>query len=134
MTHERPSAPRPGPDELRWRFGTSGGPGGQHANRTETRVEVIFDVATARCLDDDQRRRVRDRHGDVIVVACDETRSQWRNRGIAYERLCEHIAAALKVEAERVATKPKRGAKQRRLDTKRRRGDVKSLRRPPRED
>lgn len=124
-------APRPGPEDLRWRFATSGGPGGQHANRTETRVELTFDVGAARCLDAEQRRRVRERHGDVIVVACDETRSQWRNREIAYERLCERIAAALVVTPRRVATRPRKGAQQRRLQAKRRRGETKSMRRRP---
>lgn len=124
-------APRPGPEDLRWRFGTSGGPGGQHANRTETRVEVVFDVGTARCLDDGQRLRVAERHGDEIVVACDETRSQWRNRQIAYERLCERIASALQVVPERVATRPGKAAQKRRMDAKRRRGEQKNLRRRP---
>lgn len=126
-----PTAPQPGPDELRWRFGTSGGPGGQHANRTETRVEVTFDIDAAKCLTVAQRNLLAERLGPRIVVACDETRSQWRNRQIAYERLCERIASALEVAPARVATRPGKAAGKRRIEAKRRRGEQKNLRRPP---
>lgn len=126
-----PTAPQPGPDELRWRFGTSGGPGGQHANRTETRVEVTFDIGAAKCLTGAQRNLLAEHVGPRIVVACDETRSQWRNRQIAYERLCERIASALEVAPARVATRPGKAAGKRRIEAKRRRGEQKNLRRPP---
>lgn len=128
------ATPRPGPGDLQWRFGTSGGPGGQHANRTETRAECTFAIATADCLDAGQRRRLAERHGDSIVVTCDATRSQWRNRQIAYERLCELIAAGLRVVAPRVRTKPTRSSQRRRLDAKRRHSSTKSLRRRPHDE
>ncbi|MFN8103267.1 MAG: alternative ribosome rescue aminoacyl-tRNA hydrolase ArfB [Acidimicrobiia bacterium] len=134
MTSGSTPAPRPDPDALRWRFGTSGGPGGQHANRTETRVEVTFDVDAAKCLTETQRHLLLQRLGTSVVVTCDETRSQWRNRAIAYERLCERIASALEVAPQRVATRPGRAAKKRRMDAKRRRGEQKNLRRKPEPD
>lgn len=123
--------PRPTPDELAWRFGTSGGPGGQHVNRTETRVECTFDIAAARSLGEDDRRRLLARFGKSITVTCDETRSQWRNRKIAYEKLCTRLAEALEVPRARVATRTTRGAKERRLAAKRRRSGTKDLRRRP---
>jgi ribosome-associated protein len=115
--------------ELRWRFSRSGGPGGQHANTADTRAEVIFDVAGSPSLGSGQRQRLLDRFGpEVRVVAADE-RSQARNRALALERLAERLAAALVVSKPRRATRPTRAAHQRRLDEKRRRSDVKRLRR-----
>ncbi|MFN8103227.1 MAG: peptide chain release factor-like protein [Acidimicrobiia bacterium] len=94
MTSGSTPAPRPDPDALRWRFGTSGGPGGQHANRTETRVEVTFDVDAAKCLTETQRHLLLQRLGTSVVVTCDETRSQWRNRAIARAPLRTHRIGA----------------------------------------
>jgi ribosome-associated protein len=116
--------------ELRWRFSRSGGPGGQHANTADTRVEVIFDVAGSPSLRPHQRARLLDRLGpEVVAVAADE-RSQTRNRALALERLAGRLSVGLHVEAPRVATRPTRGSKRRRIEAKRRRGDVKRLRRP----
>ncbi len=69
-------------DELQWTFSPAGGPGGQHANRSSTRVELRFDVGASRVFDDETRRRLLDKVGDdpVMLVTVDETRSQWRNR------------------------------------------------------
>jgi len=115
--------------ELRWRFSRSGGPGGQHANTADTRAEVIFDVAASPSLGAGQRQRLLDRLGaEVRVVAADE-RSQVRNRALALDRLRERLAAALVVRTPRRPTRPSQGARQRRLDAKRQRGDVKRMRR-----
>lgn len=117
--------------ELSWRFTTSGGPGGQHANRAATRAEVTFDIDASQSLSDEQRRRLRDRFGSVVAVAADEERSQTRNREIARNRLRERLAQALKPTRARRPTRPTRASKQRRLDAKRRRGHLKRQRRSP---
>ena len=119
------------PGELEWRFSGSGGPGGQHANTSNTRVELRFDVAESASLGPRQRARLLERLGPVVRVVVSSERSQTRNRVIALERLRDRLAAALKVEPPRVATQPSRAARQRRLDEKRRQADRKRSRRPP---
>jgi ribosome-associated protein len=118
-------------DELEWRFTASGGPGGQHANTSNTKVEVRFDIASSPSLGPRQRARLLERLGPVVRVTASERRSQHQNRELALERLRERLAAALRVEAPRHATRPTRSAKQRRVDDKRRHGDIKRGRRRP---
>jgi ribosome-associated protein len=117
--------------EVELRFSRSSGPGGQHANTAETRVEAMFDVSASAVLTEHQKRRVLARTGPVLRAVAQDERSQWRNRELALERLVEQLRAALKVERRRVPTKPSRAARERRLETKRRRGATKKLRRPP---
>jgi len=117
--------------EVELRFSRSSGPGGQHANTAETRVEAVFDVSASAALTEHQKRRVLACAGPVLRAVAQDERSQWRNRELALERLVEQLRAALKVERRRVPTKPSRAAKERRLETKRRRGATKKLRRPP---
>jgi ribosome-associated protein len=117
--------------ELSWRFSRSGGPGGQHANTADTRVEVRFDVAGSPSLGPRQRARLLERLGpEVRVVAADE-RSQARNRDLAQRRLADRLHAALRVEPPRRATRPTRASVQRRLKDKRRQADRKADRRRP---
>jgi ribosome-associated protein len=120
--------------ELDVRFSTSGGPGGQHANKAATRVEVRFDVAGSPSLTDHQRERLVERLGPTVRVVVDEHRSQSRNRTVALERLGERLAAALRTEPPRRPTRPGRGAKERRLQAKRQRGETKAGRRRPHDD
>jgi ribosome-associated protein len=117
-------------DELDWRFTPSGGPGGQHANRSNTRVEVTFDVASSPSLGPIQRSRLIERLGPVVRVVADDERSQLRNRELALERLRSRLAAGLHVPRHRRPTAPSAAAKQRRLDDKRRRAELKRSRRP----
>jgi ribosome-associated protein len=125
-------------EELAFRYTRSGGPGGQHVNTSSTRVELVFDVAGSATLTDTERalarRRLRtrlDSEGRLRVVAQDE-RSRARNRAIAIERFCELMRAALRPPPPpRRPTRPSRAATQERLDTKRRAGARKRLRRPP---
>ena len=105
-------------DELEWRFTGSGGPGGQHANTSNTRVEVRFDIANSPSLGPRQRARLVERLGPVVRAGASERRSQLQNRELARERLQSKIAAALRIERPRVATRPSRAAKQARLDQK----------------
>lgn len=122
-------------DELEVRFAASGGPGGQHANRSNTRVDLRFDVLASSALRPRQKERVVERLGPFIRIVVDAERSQMRNRAIANQRLAAKLAGALRVPTARVATKPSRAAKARRLDAKRIRGDVKRQRsRPPTDD
>ena len=115
--------------EIQVRFTRSGGPGGQHANTSDTRVEVTFDVAASESLGPRQRERLLAKVGaEVRAVAADE-RSQSRNRELALRRLAERIERALRVEKPRTATRPTRASKERRLQAKKRRSDVKRLRR-----
>lgn len=116
--------------ELEWRFTASGGPGGQHANRSNTRAEVRFDVAASPSLLDVHRERMLERLGPVVRVVADDERSQLRNRELALERLRARLAEALRVERTRRPTAPTRGSKLRRLESKKRRSDVKRMRRP----
>ena len=121
-------------EELEWRFSASGGPGGQHANTSNTRAEVVFDVANSPSLGPRQRARLLERLGPVVRVAADDERSQLRNRQLALDRLAARLREALKVERPRVATRPSLGAKKRRLDSKRRTGERKRLRGRPSDD
>lgn len=112
-------------EELQWRFTTSGGPGGQHANRSSTRVEVRFDVASSRSLGPRQRARLLDRLGPEVRASAGESRSQARNRVVALERLASRLAEGLRSERRRVPTRPTVSAASRRVDEKRRRGALK---------
>jgi ribosome-associated protein len=116
-------------DELEIRTGPSGGPGGQHANRAHTRVEVRFDAESSPSLGPVQRTRVVTKLGPVVRAAADDERSQARNRALALERLASRLAAALHVDPPRRPTRPSKGAVQRRLDDKRRRSQRKQERR-----
>ena len=117
--------------EVELRFSRSSGPGGQHANTAETRVEAVLDVESTSALTEAQRRRVLAKAGPVLRAVAQDERSQWRNRELALERLVEQLRAALRVERRRVPTKPPRAARERRLEGKRRRAATKRLRRPP---
>jgi ribosome-associated protein len=118
--------------EVELRFSRSSGPGGQHANTSETRVEAIFVVEASSALTDAQKRRVLAKAGPTLRAIAQDERSQLRNRELALERLVEALRQALKVERRRVATKPTRAARERRLESKKRRSQTKKLRRPPR--
>lgn len=111
--------------ELTWLSSTSGGPGGQHANRSATRVEVRFDVVASASLGPRQRSRLLERLGPVVRAASHDERSQARNRAIALERLRDRLAAALRIEKERRPTRPPLQARERRLGDKHRRASVK---------
>lgn len=117
--------------EIELRFSRSSGPGGQHANTSETRVEAIFDVESSSALSDAQKRRVLAKTGPTLRAIAQDERSQLRNRELAVERLVEQLRRALKVERRRVATRPTKASRQRRLETKKRRSKTKKLRRPP---
>jgi ribosome-associated protein len=117
--------------EIELRVSRSSGPGGQHANTADTRVEAVFDVEASATLSDAQKRRVVGRVGPVLLAVAQDERSQFRNRELALERLAERLGQALKVERRRVPTRPTAAARERRLDEKRRRGETKRLRRAP---
>lgn len=117
--------------ELDFRFSRSSGPGGQHANTSETRVEAVFEVESSSALTDAQKRRVLARVGPTLRAVAQDERSQLRNRELATERLVAQLRVALKVERQRVPTRPSKAAKERRLESKKRRGATKKLRRPP---
>ena len=117
--------------ELEWRFSGAGGPGGQHANTANTRVEVRFDVATSPSLGPRQRSRLLERLGPLVRVVASDERSQARNRQLALERLASRLAAAMRTERRRLPTAPPAASARRRLERKRHRGEVKRLRRPP---
>ncbi len=116
-------------------FSTSGGPGGQHANKAATRVELTFDVETSSAFrHEHQRQRVIDRLGTPVRVVADDERSQLRNRSLAQERLAQKIRSAVAVPKHRRATKPTRGSQRRRLASKAQRSELKQQRRRPRSD
>jgi ribosome-associated protein len=119
---------------------TGGGPGGQHVNRSATRVSVTWNVRTSRALREEQRARLLDKlasrldgEGSLRLVA-GEFRSQQQNRRAALERLQQLVARALVVPRVRKATKPTRGSVEQRLTSKRQRSDTKRQRRRPPDD
>jgi ribosome-associated protein len=117
--------------EIELRFSRSSGPGGQHANTSSTRVEAVFDVEASHTLSAAQKQRVLSRAGPLIRAVAQDERSQWRNRELAVERIAEQLREALRVERPRVATKPSAAAREKRLEEKRRRSELKRLRRAP---
>jgi ribosome-associated protein len=123
--------------ELSWRFSRSSGPGGQGVNTADSRVELVWDVAGSAVLSPAQRERLLERLGGRLVdgkltIAASEHRAQLRNREAARARLADIVADALRPPAApRRPTRPSRGARERRLDAKKRRTDIKRPRRPP---
>jgi ribosome-associated protein len=115
--------------EIELRFSRSSGPGGQHAQKSDTRVEAVFEVEASTALSEAQKRRVVTRAGPVLRALAQDERSQWRNRELATERLVEQLREALRVPRRRRPTKPTKAAVERRLEQKRRRGDLKRRRR-----
>jgi len=114
-------------DEIVVRVSRSSGPGGQHANTSETRVEVSFDVAGS-SLSDGQKRRLMERQGATVRAVSQDSRSQARNRELALERLTERLVEGLRPERRRVGTRPTKASVERRLESKRRRANVKRTR------
>jgi ribosome-associated protein len=117
--------------ELTWRFTRSGGPGGQHANTSDTRAEVTFDVERSAVLGPRQRARLLERLGAQVRAVASDERSQVRNRELARERLAARLADALRVEAPRRPSRPTKASVQRRLEAKRRQSARKADRRRP---
>ena len=118
--------------ELEETFTTSGGPGGQHANRNATAVELRFEVSESTAFPDEVMQRIADRLGETVVVSASESRSQFRNRALARQRLAELLTEAAKPPPPpRRRTRPTRSSVERRLDEKSRRSEIKRLRRRP---
>lgn len=117
--------------EIELRASRSSGPGGQHANVTASRIEAVLEIETSTTLSDGQKRRLRARYGPRVTATAQDARSQARNRELALERLGGRIAAGLRTPRRRRPTRPTRAARQRRLAGKRRRSEVKRLRRAP---
>ena len=117
--------------ELLSTFSASGGPGGQHANKSATRVELVLDIESSSAFSDTQRARVVAKLGGVVRVVADDERSQLRNRALAEQRLVAKLRDALHVPRRRRATVPTRGSQRRRVDAKKQRGETKRTRRPP---
>ncbi|PWU21541.1 MAG: aminoacyl-tRNA hydrolase [Candidatus Rokuibacteriota bacterium] len=117
--------------EIVLRTSRSSGPGGQHAQKTETRVEASFDVSGSQALTEAQKQRVLTKVGPVLRSVAQDERSQHRNRELAVERLVTQLREALRVQRRRRPTTPSPEAERRRLEAKRRRAELKRLRRPP---
>ena len=115
--------------EIAFRFSRSSGPGGQHAQKTSTRAEALFDVAESAGLSEAERARVLRKLGPVVRAVAQDERSQLRNRELASDRIVEQLAEAVKVRRRRRPTKPTAAAREQRLEDKRRRGNTKRLRR-----
>ncbi|MFN8053034.1 MAG: alternative ribosome rescue aminoacyl-tRNA hydrolase ArfB [Acidimicrobiales bacterium] len=119
--------------ELQWRFSASGGPGGQHANTSNTRAEVVFDIAASPSLSDTIRERLMSKLGPEVSAVSSEQRSQYQNRRAALQRLEASLRSAMVVPRRRVATRPTAGSERRRLEAKRRQSERKTDRRRPAE-
>jgi len=117
--------------EITFRVSRSSGPGGQHAQKSSTRVEALFDVAGSAGLSDAERRRVLARLGPVVRAIAQDERSQLRNRELAIERVLEQLRKAARPRRKRKPTKPTAAARERRLEEKRRQAQTKRLRQPP---
>jgi ribosome-associated protein len=121
--------------ELEWRFGPSGGPGGQHANKSATRADLAFDLAASKAFEDSMRVRLIDKLGSRVRITEDGSRSQATNRKRAVRRLHARLEDAARPDPpKRRRTRPSRNARQRRLDTKRERSATKRGRQPPTRD
>jgi ribosome-associated protein len=118
-------------EEVELRYSRSSGPGGQHAQKTETRVEAVFDVARSATLSEAQKERLTAQAGPVVRAVAQDERSQSRNRELALERLEEAIRAGVRVPRKRRPTKPTAASRERRLEGKKRRASVKRMRQPP---
>jgi ribosome-associated protein len=117
--------------EITFRVSRSSGPGGQHAQKSSTRVEALFDVDASEALSDSERRRVLARLGTPVRAVAQDERSQLRNRELATERVLDQLRRAARPRRPRTATEPTEASRERRLDEKRRRGETKRLRQPP---
>ena len=117
--------------EIELRTSRSSGPGGQHANVTASRVEAVFDVHASTTLTEAQQARIAARLGPRVTASAQDTRSQRRNRELALERLGDRLAAALEIARPRRATRPTAASRRKRMEGKRRRGEVKRARRRP---
>src|SRR5437763_7307370 len=117
--------------EITFRVSRSSGPGGQHAQKSSTRVEAVYDVEASEGLSEAERARVLERLGGVVRAIAQDERSQLRNRELATERVLEQVRRAARPRRKRTATKPTKASRERRLDEKRRRGETKRLRQPP---
>jgi ribosome-associated protein len=120
--------------EIELRASRSSGPGGQHANVTASRVEAVFDVQASEALSEAQKARIAARLGPRVTATAQDTRSQQRNRDLALERLAARLAHALEVRRPRTKTRPTAASKRRRVDAKKRRGEIKRSRRRPAEE
>ncbi|PZE80669.1 alternative ribosome rescue aminoacyl-tRNA hydrolase ArfB [Curtobacterium sp. MCBD17_032] len=126
--------------ELRWRFSRSSGPGGQHVNTSDSRVQLTWDVASSSAPTEEQRMRILERVGrravaGAVTVTVSERRSQLRNREAALHVLREILRDALAPPGPaRRATRPTRGSQRRRLATKQQRSATKQQRRRPSDD
>jgi ribosome-associated protein len=118
-------------EEVELRYSRSSGPGGQHAQKTETRVEAVFEVARSATLSEPQKKRLTARAGPVVRAVAQDERSQSRNRELALERLGEAIRAGVRVPRKRRPTKPTAASRERRLEGKKRRASVKRMRQHP---
>ena len=121
-------------EEIGFRYSRSSGPGGQHAQKTETRVEALFDVDASATLSDAQKTRLRKRVGPMVRAVAQDERSRTLNRELALDRLAAAIRAGLRTERKRRPTKPTPAARERRLEEKKRRGTTKRLRQAPEDD
>jgi ribosome-associated protein len=120
--------------EITFRYETSGGAGGQHANRSHTRVELTFDAAASPSLSAEQRERIITELGHAVGAGAADSRSQSRNRDLALDRLARKLRDALHVDPPRRPTRPSKASIRRRLDAKRKVGERKQLRKPPTTD
>lgn len=127
MVNERVTIPL---DEVEISARTSSGPGGQHANRSRTRIDIVFDVAASTALSETERARIIERLGPVVRVTAEDERSQKRNREAALGRLAEQLRTALHRDPPRRATRPTRGSVERRLAAKRQTSQRKAARHP----
>jgi ribosome-associated protein len=120
--------------ELTWRFSASGGPGGQHANTSNTKAELYWSISESAAIVEGVRARLVEKLGDVLSVVASDERSQLRNRTLAERRFREKILEALVVDTVRKPTKRSKGSQLRRLDEKSARSTIKANRRRPQDD
>jgi len=120
--------------ELQFKTSRSGGPGGQNVNKLETRVEAVLDITNSQSIPDEIRHRLLNTLGSqldssgILHVVAQDTRSQWKNKQLAIERITDILKTALMVRRKRVATKPTHTAREVRIRTKKARGQTKRMR------
>lgn len=127
-------------NEIDYRTTRASGPGGQHVNKTETRVELYWNLGTSSCLDEEQKLRLRQQLSSrltsqgILILSSDKFRSQYRNRVEVTDRFLQLLNSSLAVQKKRVPSKPTRSSRDKRIRAKKLRGEIKRMRQNPPEN
>lgn len=115
-------------NEISFRYSRSGGPGGQHSNKVNTRVELIWNISESASISEANKKLLLSRLGPRVRIVVSQYRSQRRNKDLALERLMSVVEKNLRTDPKRIASKPSASAKRKRIEQKKKRGELKRQR------